>query len=211
MSWLNLMGFLGRHWVAVLLGVALAAIVANTIAIDADRDAQRTLAKERGMILDQSVAAASVVNGWPDTKRLRVEQLPAQIQLYGKAFDQVRTAAATAKADDLQFARDVETRAARIAQEQTHDINAKLVEARRLAADRARALRLRAEREGRAAAADRGGGGDADLSAPANATRDPAGAGAAAELDEDLEIAAENTVKAEGWREYWLKLFGEDR
>lgn len=208
---IGLLAFLRRHWLPIVLGVVIAAIVANTVVIDADRDAQRALAAERGQILDASVAAAGVVNGWPATKRLKVDQLPRQIQLYGKAFDQVRLAAQTARADGEAEARVVEARDIKIMQEHQDALSRKLAAELRRADDYAR--RLRAAREGGSAGADPGRAGEAGGS---TARADTAGgadrAGRTSLLDEeDIRICTANTVKAEGWQDWYGQTFALPR
>lgn len=205
------LAFLIRHWFPLLLGVVIAAIVANTVSIDADRDAQRALATERGQILDASVAAAGVANGWPATKRLKVEQLPEQIQRYGKAFDQVRLAAQTARADGEAEARAVETRDIKIMKEHQDALSRKLAAELRRADDYAR--RLRAAREGSAGGADPGRAGEAGgPAARADTTGGADGAGGAPLLDEeDIRICTANTVKAEGWQDWYGETFAQPR
>lgn len=209
MSWIGLARFLGRHWLAALLLVALGAQLVLTAVIDADRDAKRELAAERGRIIDTAVAAAGATNGWPATKRLRPEQLALQIQLYGNAFREVREARARAKAQDLQHARAVERRDLEIMKETQDVLSTRLASELRRADDYAR--RLRAATEGGSSQADPGGGGAADLPAPADAAGDPPRTGEAALLDDDVRICTTNTVKAEGWGEYWLELFSAPR
>ncbi len=203
--------FLRRHWLPIVLGVLIAAIVANTVAIDADRDAQRALAAERGRILDASVAAAGVVNGWSATKRLKVDQLPRQIQLYGKAFDQVRLAAQTARADGEAEARAIEARDIKIMQEHQDALSRKLAAELRRADDYAR--RLRAAREGGSAGADSGRAGEAGgPAAGADAAGGADRAGPAPLLDdEDIRICTANTVKAEGWQDWYGQTFALPR
>lgn len=208
---IGLLAFFRRHWLPIVLGVVIAAIVANTVAIDADRDAQRALADRRGQILDASVAAVGVVNGWPATKRLKVDQLPQQIQLYGKAFDQVRLAAQTARADGEAEARAVETRDIKIMQEHQDALSRKLAAELRRADDYAR--RLRAAREGGSAGADPGRAGEAGgAAAGADAAGGADRAGRASLLDdEDIRICTANTVKAEGWQDWYGQTFALPR
>lgn len=208
---IGLPAFFRRHWLPIAHGVVIAAIIINTVAIDADRDAQRALAAERGQILDASIAAAGVVNGWPATKRLKAEQLPRQIQLYGKAFDQVRLAAQTARAEGEAEARAIETRDIKIMQEHQDELSKKLAAELRRADDYAR--RLRAAREGSLGGADPGraseaGGSTARADAAAGADRP----GGTPLLDEeDIRICTANTVKAEGWQDWYRETFALPR
>lgn len=200
-----------RHWLPIVLGLVIAAIVANTVAIDADRDAQRALADKRGQVLDASVAAVGVVNGWPATKRLKVDQLPQQIQLYGKDFDRLRIAAQAARADGEAEARAVETRDIKIMQEHQDALTRKLAAELRRADDYAR--RLRAAREAGSAGTDPGRAGEAGGSAArADAARGADRAGGATLMDdEDIRKCTINTVKAEGWQDWYRETFAQPR
>ncbi|APR53374.1 hypothetical protein CA223_05540 [Sphingomonas koreensis] len=202
---------LRRHWLPVLLLIALGGQLVRTASIDADRDAQRELASTRGRILEASVSAVGAANGWTAAKRLKVEQLPLQIQLYGNAFREIREARARAAAEDLRRARAIEARDLKIATEKQDAITTRLAAELRRADDYARARRMRAAGEGRAGAGDPGGGRAADLSAAAQAAGDPARAGDASVLDDDVRICTTNTVKAEGWGEYWREVFSAPR
>lgn len=200
---------LRRHWLPLLLVIALGAQLVRTAAIDADRDAQRALAVDRGKILDASVAAVGATNGWPPNKRLKVEQLPLQIQRYGNAFREIREARARAQAQDLQHARTIEARDLKITMEKQDAITTRLAAELRRADDYARGVR--AAREGSAGDLDPGRSGAAHLPATADAAGNPARAGAAALLDDDVRICTTNTVKAEGWSDYWREVFSEPR
>jgi hypothetical protein len=203
--------FLRRHWLPIVLGVVIAAIVAKTVAIDADRDAQRALAAERGQILDASVAAAGVANGWPATKRLKVDQLPEQIQRYGKAFDQVRLAAQTARADGEAQARAIEARDAKISKEHQDELSQRMATELRRAADYAR--RLRDQLAGLSAAGtDRGAGEAGGAAAHTDAAAAADRTGSTPLLDEDdIRICTANTVKAEGWQDWYRETFAQPR
>jgi hypothetical protein len=205
------LAFARRHWLPIVLGVVIAAIVANTVALDADRDAQRALATERGQILDAAVAAAGVVNGWPATTRLKVGQLPQQIQLYGKAFDQVRLAAQTARADNEAAARRVEARDAQISREHQDELSQRMAAELRRAADYAR--RLRDQLAGFSTAGTDGGAGKAGgAAALADAAGAPDRTGREALMDEDdIRRCTANTVKAEGWQDWYRETFAQPR
>jgi hypothetical protein len=119
----------------------------------------------------------------------------------GRALDRqaVATAQAEARAADLQHARDVETAQTRIKEEVTRDLEGKLASARAAADDYARRLRNQAAQ---------GGGDRAGLSFTPAAASAADGAGEATVLD-DLRACADNTVKAEGWRDWWIKISGD--
>ncbi|MCP3729241.1 hypothetical protein M9978_02270 [Sphingomonas sp. MG17] len=207
MKLLAIARFVRQHWRGILLATIAAAVVANTLAIDADRDRQRELANARGAVLEQSVAAAGAANGWPATMRLKAEQLPLQIQLYGNALREIRTKTAAARAADLGRARDVEGRDLAIMKEQQDALSKKLAAELRRADDYARRLR----RQQSPAGSNSGGGRAADLPAAADAAGDPARAGNPALLDDDVRICTRNTVIAEGWAEFWARVFAEPR
>lgn len=111
----------------------------------------------------------------------------------------VATAQAEARAADLQHARDVEAAQTRIKEEVTRDLEGKLAAARAAADDYARRLRNQAAQ---------GGGDRADMSfTPATAVAAD-GAGSQTILD-DLRACGDAVVKAEGWRDWWIKISGE--
>ena len=116
---------------------------------------------------------------------------------HARTVADVKAATAKAHAEDLAHARAVEARNAAIAQETQDDLTTRLAAAR-ADADRF-AARLRAQ-------AGAGGGGehDAGMSVAAAATGGADGAGEEAVVD--ARVCAENTVKAEGWREWWLRV-----
>jgi hypothetical protein len=201
------LALLRRHWLPVLLLAIAAGIVWNTVALDADRDTQRARADAAELILRGSIDAAGAVNGWPATQRLKAEQLPLQIQLYGKALDAVRRKTAEAKTADLNHARAVEARDIEIMKEQQDALTTKLAAELRRADDYARRLRSQAGATG----SDPGRGGAAGVSAIADAAGAPDRAGQAALLDGDIRICTENTVKAEGWAEFWARVFADPR
>lgn len=195
-----------EHWRGILTGFVVAALVWRIIAIDADRDAQRMRADAADALLSTSIDAVGAANGWPTTRRLKREQLPVQIQLYGNALRDIGRKTAEAKAADLTRARDIEARNLTIMKELQDALSAKLAAELRRADDYARRLRQQAG----ATRADPGRGGTADLSAPADTAGAPDRAGEAAIVD-DVRICTENTVKAEGWAEFWARVFADPR
>lgn len=151
-------------------------------------------------------AAALVLVGWlwsqvrvvtaqRDTARAETEQVKAASEATVANF---RAATARAKADDIAHARHVERRYAAANEETTRELTTRLADARALTD---RYIRLH---PAAAAPADRGGGGDADLPRTADAAGAADRAGEATIVPgPDLRICTENTVKAEGWREWW--------
>lgn len=121
----------------------------------------------------------------------------------GRALDRqaVATAQAEARAADLQHARDIEAAQNHVREEVSRDLEAKLASARAAADDYARRLRNQAAQ---------GGSNRAHLPVVAEPPDAPDGPGETAILD-DLRICADNTVKAEGWRDWWLRIEGAPR
>jgi hypothetical protein len=111
----------------------------------------------------------------------------------------VRAKTAQAKVDNLAHVVAVERKNAQVQQEAQNAIEVQRTAARALAADYARRMRDSAE-------AHPGAGGTSGLSQAANAAGSAAGAGGAAELDEDLRICSDNTVKAAGWQDWYAKV-----
>lgn len=116
----------------------------------------------------------------------------------------VRTATAKAQADDLARKQAVEAQDARIAQEKTDAIEKQLADARRTVADYAR---LHA-----APPADTGRGATAGVSFTPPAASPVAGAGGQALVPiSDLSICADNSVKAQGWQDWYRAIAKVDR
>lgn len=108
----------------------------------------------------------------------------------------VRTATAKAQADDLAHKRAVETQDAKIAQEKTDALEKQLADARAAVADY---VRMHA-----APAADSSGSRTAAVSFTPAAASASAGAGSQALVPvSDLSICADNSVKAQGWIDWW--------
>lgn len=106
---------------------------------------------------------------------------------------EVRAKTAEAQAADLAHVRAVEAAQDKVREEVSRDLESKLAAARAAVDDYARRLRAQAAQ---------GGGGATPVPIASEAARAPAGAGTEA-LVSDLQICAENTVKAEGWQAWW--------
>lgn len=116
--------------------------------------------------------------------------------------DQVNWRAAydKARADNIAHAYAVQVSDARIMQENEHDLQTKLVDARALAARTVERLRYRP-------GPDQGAGGAAGIGTAADATGDPFGPGQKAIVDaDDVRVCTENTVKAQGWQDWYRQL-----
>lgn len=206
---MSMLSILRRHWLPILLVGFLVMNAVQLHAIDKDRDKHRALAEQRGKILDGAVDAVGAANGWPSTVRLKVEQLPAQIQLYGNFIRDTRAASQRAKAEDLSHARAIETRDLEIMKETQDALTKKLANELRRADDYA--LRLRAATD-RATTGRSGGSGESDVPATADASGTLARTSPAPFMDEsDIRICTTNTVKTEGWREFWAEVFATPR
>ena len=84
-------------------------------------------------------------------------------------------------------------------QESSHELQDQLAAARAAAAAYAERLR--------SAEAHSGGAGQAGTSGSPDASRSAAGAGAVSVMDDDdFRLCSENTVKAIGWRAWWLRI-----
>lgn len=115
-------------------------------------------------------------------------------QLAERAIWQAKTAAATLS--DQKHASTVETAQTAVTQESTDDLKAKLVDALARAAARPRRVCYSAQTSG----------GVPNMPSAADAASGPPGASPAAVLDvADDEACAVNTVKAEGWLDWWTK------
>jgi hypothetical protein len=205
----QLLGFARRHWKAIAVGLVLLAMILRLAIVTGARDRAQDLADRRGALIEQSIDAVGAANGWPAGRRLKLEQLPLQIQHYGNLIREVRAARARALAEDLAHARAIEARDATTTKEHQDALSRKLADALRRADDYARRLRAGA---GIGAGADSGGSGAADLPATADAAGAAAGAGGAAQLDAaDIRICTRNTVIAEGWAQYWADAFADPR
>lgn len=206
---LQLLTIARRHWKTIAIALVLLGLVVRLAIVTSARDRAQDLADRRGALLEQSVDAVGAANGWTVPKRLKLDQLPMQIQLYGNFIRDARAARARALAQDLAHARDIEARDATITKEHQDALSRKLADALRRADDYARELRARAAGS---AGAGTGGGRAADLPAAAGASGAAAGAGGTAELDaDDIRICTRNSVIAEGWADYWAAAFAEPR
>lgn len=111
-----------------------------------------------------------------------------------------RAAAEKARADNIAHTYAVQLSDARIMQESERDLQSKLVDARALAARTVERLRYRP-------GTDQGAGGAAGGGAAADAPGDPFGPGRQAIVDAaDVRICTENTVKAQGWQDWYRQL-----
>ena len=118
-----------------------------------------------------------------------------------KAIADVREATAKAKADDLANKIRVEAEQAKV----QSDAETKL--RHDLAAARAAVERLR-----RAPQADTGGGRGTDLPGTSDAASIPDGAGGDAVIPfADAVICADNSVKVQGWQDWWASVQAIDR
>lgn len=125
----------------------------------------------------------------------RTAALKAEQAAHAQDIADVRAATAKAQADDLMHARAVETRQAKISQEIQDDLTSRLASARADAARYAERLRAASQAHpGSVAATDMPGLPDAPSGA--------AGAGQDAIVD-DAAICAENSVKAQGWQDWY--------
>jgi hypothetical protein len=112
-----------------------------------------------------------------------------------------RAAQATAKATNVATVGAVETDTSKITEDKQHDLEAKLADARALAADYAR--RLRAGETGAA----KGDPGQGSLPQASGAPGSPIGAGTVPVMDDsDLQICSVNTVKAKGWQDWYSEV-----
>lgn len=112
---------------------------------------------------------------------------------------EVERAAAESHAEDLQHALNVERTNQRIAQEKQHELEGQLAAARGAVA---RYVGL--QRDARSDLGSPAGAGGPEAS---DTPRDPARTGETALVPvEDLEVCAENTVKAEGWQDWWREV-----
>lgn len=117
-----------------------------------------------------------------------------------------RAATAQAQAADQAHARDVEHRDAGISQEAQNDLTKQRDDAVARAADYARRLRAGT------AESPVGGGSATGLPVPAGAAGAADGAGATAVVPAaDLTVCAENSVKAQGWPDWWRKVSAAPR
>lgn len=134
--------------------------------------------------------------GWSERRADKAALVAATARLDRFAAD-VRAATEKARADDQSNARRVETAQSTITKGASRDLETKLADARRLAADYARRLRAEADRT------DPGRGGATDLSGPAGRAGPASRPGGAALLDEDVRICSDAIVKAQGWLDWW--------
>lgn len=104
---------------------------------------------------------------------------------------------AEAKAADIEHKAQVETAQNTKTQESDNALRTQLADARTRADDLSRRLR------NASAQADSGGSGTKDLPRPANAASGANGAGQATVVAADNIACAENTVKAQGWQDWW--------
>jgi multidrug efflux pump subunit AcrA (membrane-fusion protein) len=129
----------------------------------------------------------------------------AEVAALEKTIADVRLKTAEAQAADLARARKIETTDAAITKEENDALQTKLAAARAAAADYAARLRT-------AAAANQSGGGTTDLPGVANPTGLAAGTSSSTVMDEaDLEACSVAVVKADGWRDWWLKVSAVER
>ena len=132
----------------------------------------------------------------------RTDALKAERAEYAQDIANVRAATEKAYADDLLHVRDVKARQAQLSKR----IEDELVP--QLAAARADAARY-AERLRSASKAPGSGGAAANLPGGPDAPSGPAGAGQTAELD--AIACAENTVKAQGWQDWYASVSKVER
>ena len=110
----------------------------------------------------------------------------------------MKAASAKAAADNIAHVQAVETRDEQIRQEQTNALSTQITDARAAAARYASMHHP---------AADQGHAGDGRVPQAADAAGAVAGASAEAVVPAaDLDICAENTVKAQGWWDWWAKV-----
>jgi cytoskeletal protein RodZ len=129
----------------------------------------------------------------------------AEVAALEKTIADVRLKTAEAQAKDLEHARKVEATDAAITKETNDALQTKLAAARAAAADYA--ARLRA-----ATAADKSRGGAKDLPGIADTAGLAAGTSSPTVVDEaDLEACSVAVVKADGWRDWWLKVSAVER
>jgi|GEM_PF-5977280 len=107
----------------------------------------------------------------------------------------VRQKTAEAQAEDIAHARVIEQAQEQARKEAYHDIDEKLAAARADADAYVRRMLAKA-------ATDQGSGGGTGVPGAAEPAGEPADTDTTAILD-DARICAENTVKAEGWSEWW--------
>jgi len=113
--------------------------------------------------------------------------LQAQIATYEAAADKAKTDAKAKEARDAQ-----------ITQETQNDLQAQLTAARASAAAYAKRLQSTAGK------ADTGSGTSVPQAADATGSAD--GTGSDAIMADDLAICSDNTVKAQGWQEWWKRV-----
>jgi len=138
-----------------------------------------------------------------DAKRWR-KHFDQEAALHQRDLATVQAAAEKARADDLSHAALVKARDDATAKEMNDALSTRLADARRTADAYAAGLREARHR------ADQGSAGGAYLPAVADAAGKPVGPGEETQLD-DARFCAENTVKAEGWREWWNKVSAAPR
>lgn len=181
----------------VVFGVLIAALLGQHRTIVIEREVNREF---RQLATDASGAAKllSVADARTAFTRVTRDRDDAKSALT-QTVASYRVTAAKARANDLAHARAVETAQTTITKETTHALTRQLADAR-AAADRH--VGLHADPTSGPDRGGPGGGGAARLPALAGAPGGAAGAGQAAELD-DTRVCAANTVKAQGWMDWW--------
>ncbi|UIJ46890.1 hypothetical protein LZK98_08100 [Sphingomonas cannabina] len=205
-AWNALAALALRNWKLVLSAIVFAALAWMLVDARSSAAEWERVASDRQATIDQARRAITVANGWPEGKVIRADQIAMQIGYYGNLIRDIRAKRAEAKAEDIAHARAVETAQAAITQETEDALRAQLAAARAAAA--AFAERLRSA-EGSTADV-RGNRSAAGLPVTTGPSQRTAGAGGAPVVDaSDLRICSENTVKAQGWQDWYQRVFAD--
>jgi hypothetical protein len=131
------------------------------------------------------------------------KDVPDQIDKLGDALDKVETAGDAAVAKNATNNTRIETAQNQATKDVSNDIDTKIAAARAAgAADYARRMQA-----GGGAAQHSGDAGQLGGAQASNATAPADGGSAASIVDaKDRDICSDNTIKAEGWQDFWNKL-----
>lgn len=133
------------------------------------------------------------------TLSVRTQTLHNTEMAYQNLQNEVKNKTEAAKVADEKHANDIHQKdeAVRIDHEQT--IQDQLDRAKSAAADYARELRRKATGDTRSV----GSSGVGPVAPTPGTTADPGKGSVVDETEDDLQICAENTVKAQGWPDWW--------